>query len=376
MGSERRISSIDLVRGLAMIFMALDHTREFFGTHAFRPEDITQTTPAWFFTRFITHICAPAFILLSGISIYLREQRMPSSTRSFVLKRGLLLIAIEILVMSLIITHGYSVIILGILWVIGISMVIFSFAIRIPRWLLITLGILMVAGHHLFPIVAVENVGSALIGLIYHTPFVIPLTPTLVVAYTIIPWLGMMILGYCIGPWFEQSPKTRQFHLLTSAGVLLLTFCVFRFFNIYGDPLPWAPQDRGIVYSVISFFNVNKYPASFLFSCLTVGSTLLLLALSERSTGRIVAAIGQAPLFYFILHFVLLSASSAMWTSISLGQYINLAIASPAKWPDAYEPSLPRVYVIWILLVILCYFPTRWFASYRRRSNKPWLSYL
>lgn len=363
-----------------MIIMAVDHTREFFGAFPFRPEDLSQTSALLFLTRLITHLCAPAFILLAGISIYLRNQRDPSSTPAFVWKRGVWLVILEIAIMSLIITHGYSIFILGILWTIGLGMIITSVLIRVPHRFLLVLAILIITCHHLLPIVETENTGEILLALFYHTPFVIPVQPLLIVAYTILPWLGVMLLGYCIGPWFQLTEAKRKRNLQISGAALLLVFTILRFTNLYGDLVPWSVQDRGALYTFLSFLNVTKYPASLLFICLTIGVTFLLLSLVENARGwwtNVALTFGQVPLFFYILHFALLSAASALWSTFFLGGYVNFAIANPTDWPVDYSPAILRVYVIWIIVLIITYFPARWFASYKRKhGRKRWLSYL
>lgn len=379
MKTNLRIASIDMVRGVVMIIMAIDHTREFFGAHPFRPEDLSQASATLFLTRFITHLCAPAFIFLSGISICLRQQNSEASTRAFVLKRGLWLIAVELLIMGPIVTHGYNVVILGIFWVIGASMMMTSLLMRLPRRILLVLSLLIIAGQHLLPIIDTGDVTGSLLGLFYHTPFVVPLKPVVVVAYTILPWLGIMLLGYCVGPWFQLDAQKRKSYLLSSALLLVVIFIALRLMNVYGDLQPWSVQDRGMEWTILSFFNVTKYPASMLFICLMLAVTAFLLAALENRRGwwsGILLTFGQVPFFFFILHFFLLSITSALWASAFLGRYVNFAIASPAEWPDTYEPSLLRVYVIWILLIVVCYFPVRWFGEYRRKSQKRWLSYL
>lgn len=362
-----------------MVIMAIDHTREFWDASTIRPEDVSQASILFFLTRFITHFCAPTFIFLSGISIYLRERKHRAGIQRFVFTRGLWLMAVEFLFMGPMLTHGYNLVVFGILWVIGVSMVIVSALMRVPRWLLVMLSCLMIAGHHLLPVIQPTTLPQVMLSVLHNTPFFIPTTPSILVAYTIIPWVAVMMLGYCAGPWLDLEPVKRQSNFLKSGIILLLIFVVLRFTNTYGDLLQWSVQERGTIYTILSFLNVNKYPPSLLFLCMTLGVCMLLLAWCENANGswkQLFLTFGKVPFFFFIIHFTIISMSSAIWSALFLGKYVNFGFSNPAQWPHNYEPSLARLYFVWIVVVIICYFPCRWFSSYRQRTNRWWLSYL
>ncbi len=225
--SSNRLESIDIVRGLIMMIMALDHVREFFSYTAFRADDVTQTSVALFFTRWITHICAPTFVFLSGISIYLyhKKDNRYEKTAMFLITRGLWLIAAEMLLISFILTQGYDLTVLEVIWSIGCSMILLSGLILLPRSLQIAMSLAMIVGHHLLPVFMNVTPGNVVFAFLHNFPFVAGEHPVLV-AYTIIPWVGVMLLGYAIGPWFLNGPQIRT-RLLLRAGIvsLLVFFC-------------------------------------------------------------------------------------------------------------------------------------------------------
>ncbi|MEJ1237789.1 heparan-alpha-glucosaminide N-acetyltransferase domain-containing protein [Chryseolinea sp. T2] len=379
-----RVASIDVLRGLIMVIMALDHVREFFGATPFRPEDVTQTSVALFSSRWITHLCAPNFVFLAGISIYLYQKKKDNirETSIFLLTRGLWLIVIELVVVTFLLQLSYQLILLQVIWVIGWSMILFSLIIRLPRKVIAALAFLIIAGHNLVPNSATDNALGVLAGIFIHSPFVIMNgagVPVVLVAYTILPWFGVMMTGYCVGEWLGL-PSGEAFPKLWKTGtIMLFAFVVLRIINLYGDPAPWAVQPRGWVFSVLSFINVSKYPPSLQFVLLMVGIGMLLLAAFTIFQGKVtewLKVFGQVPFFYYILHLALIAAGTFAWTTISFGRYANLGFSNPADWPKEYEPSLLRVVVVWLIVVVILYFPCRWFANYRKESQSKWLSYL
>jgi uncharacterized membrane protein len=378
-----RVQAIDVVRGLVMVIMALDHTREFWSPAAFRPEDLTQTSVLLFFTRWITHFCAPAFVFLSGTSVYLYQQKHArrGPVSRFLLTRGLWLVVAEVFIISFLLQWGYSMLLLQVIWVIGWGMVALAGLIWLPRGLLLVLALGMLLGHNAVPAVqpvTADNFGQALLlnGPFLLTPGFLP--PTLV-AYSIGPWLAVMLAGYLIGPWFTLPLPQRMQRLRRAGAALLLGFVLLRALNLYGDPLPWSPQARGFLYSVLSFVNVTKYPPSLLFVCLTLGATLLLLSGVETVTGRLsrwLRTYGQVPFFYYLLHLLLISASALLWTTWVLGQPINLGFASPAQWPATYQPNLMRAYAVWAGVVLVLYPLCRWYQRFKQQHSYWWLSYV
>jgi uncharacterized membrane protein len=377
------VEAIDVVRGLIMAIMALDHVREYWGPMPYRPEDLTQASPLLFFTRWITHFCAPSFVFLSGVSVFLYGQRQGSrqTVSLFLLTRGLWLIAVEILVVNVLMQFAFNLILLEVIWVIGGSMVVLAALVWLPRPVLAGLAVLIMAGQHLLPAaqpVTAANLGGA---LLYHSPFFFPLAglPPLLVAYTPLAWLGVMLAGYAAGPWFTLPPGRRN-RVLWGAGLLLLvTFGVVRAFNGYGDPAPWTVQPRGTFYTVLSFLNVTKYPPSLSFLCLTLGVTGVLLAALDGLRGpvaRWLRTFGEVPFFFFLLHLLLIHGAARLWTQFAFGQSVNFSFASVAEWPAGYRPDLGRVYLVWLLVLVALYFPCRWYGRYKKGHAHWWLSYL
>jgi uncharacterized membrane protein len=375
-----RLRSVDAMRGLVIIIMALDHVRDFFSYTPYSVTNLGQASVMLFATRWITHLCAPTFIFLSGVSIYLYFKKTVNlkKTSLFLLTRGLWLIAVEIFVISFILTQAYQMTVLTVIWAIGCSMLLLSALVWLPRWLQLFLSLAMIAGHNALPPVGPVSGENMLIALLHNSPFFIAQPPTLV-AYTIVPWVGVMLLGYSIGSWFTYPAKKRDALLLRSGVAALLIFLVLRYSNVYGDPSPWQPQERGSVYTLLSFINVSKSPPSLLFLCVTLGIASLLFVLIERISLRLrnfLVVYGRVPLFFFILHLVVISFGSYIWTWISYGKAINLSFTPAKDWPSGYEPNLWRAYLVWILLIAILYFPCHWYGRYKAKTGSRLLSYL
>jgi uncharacterized membrane protein len=377
-----RVPAIDIVRGLAMVIMAIDHIREFWCPTPMRPEDVSQASAALFLTRWVTHFCAPTFVFLAGASVFLYQQKQASRGRvsRFLLTRGLWLIVLELVVINFLLQWGYPMLVLEVIWALGCSMVLLAGAIWLPRWLLASLALAIIFGQHLLPTiqpVAPANLGLA---LLYHSPFLFPMRPVPVLAaYTILPWAAVMAAGYVAGPWFAAPPAVRTRWLRLAGGAALLFFAGLRATNWYGDPAPWSVQPRGAGYTLLSFVNITKYPPSLLFLSLTLGVALVLLAVAGRLPERLsrwLSTYGRVPLFYFVLHFCLISGGAYVWTRLAFGQAINLSFASVKDWPAAYHPSLLRLYLVWAVVVALLYWPCRWYQGYKQRHSYWWLSYL
>jgi len=362
--------------------MALDHVREFWSITPYRAEDVSQTSVILFFTRWITHFCAPVFVFLSGISVFLYSRRHSRKEVSiFLLTRGLWLILLEIFVIGFVMQWGYHMILLIVFWMFGWSMILLAGVIWLPRWCIAAIAVLILAGHNLLPGNYAVTAANFLPALLYHAPFFMPLgnLPPLLAAYTILPWFALMTSGYLIGKWFND-PVGRLNTKLVIAGVCLLAlFLLLRGTNLYGDPSPWSVQPRGGVYTFLSFLNVTKSPPSLLFMCVTIGGAFLLLAFFNKHNSKITTwlqAFGAVPFFFFLLHLILISGGAFFWTLVRYNKATNFAFSSVADWPQGYEPSLTRAYVVWIVLIILLYFPCKWFSSYRKHHKQWWLSYL
>ncbi|QIL77599.1 DUF1624 domain-containing protein [Hymenobacter sp. HDW8] len=378
-----RVQAIDIVRGLVMVIMALDHVRDFWSPTTIRPEDVAQTTVLLFFTRFITHFCAPTFVFLSGTSIWLYQQRQSDKMRVswHLLTRGLWLALLEVVLISFMLFWGYSMVLLQVIWVIGWSMVALAGLIWLPRWALAVLAFVIIAGHNMLPNIQPVTADNVALALLHNGPFVFnaPPLPPVLVAYSFGPWLGVMLAGYLIGPWFKLPLPERNRLLRLAGAALLVLFVALRATNWYGDPTPWSPQPRGLIYSVLSFINITKYPPSLLFLCLTLGISLLLLSSVETATNRFsrwLRTFGQVPFFYYIPHLFLISFGALLWSIIDFGKPINLSFTPPAQWPTDYHPSLLRAYVVWAVIVLLLYLPCRWYQDFKQRHSYWWLSYV
>ena len=389
--AQHRIYSIDVLRGLVMVIMALDHTRDFFHAEAFTrdPLDPATTNILMYFTRFITHFCAPVFILLAGTSIYLQSLRKSKSELSaFLFKRGLWLILVEVILITFAWTFdfSYSIFILQVIWAIGICMVLMGIIIRLPYTLILIAGLAIVFGHNILDVIPSTHQGFWW-DLLHNGNFAFhEILPghQITIIYPFLPWLGLMMLGYCSGKIYEPSvnPAFRKKLLLYTGTGLILFFILLRYINVYGDPLPWTLQDN-TTSTVFSFLNVHKYPPSLLFMCITIGPALIFLALFETTQNkitRIISVYGKVPFFYYILHFYILH-TLCMFLFISRGHTFSEGIQDTAGIPFRFliageGYSIGIVYLIWILMVIALYPLCKWFSDMKRKHRHWWLSYL
>ena len=392
---KSRIESIDVLRGIVMIIMALDHTREFFHAGAFTgdPLDMATTTPILFFTRWITHFCAPIFVFLSGTSIYLQSLRKtPQELSTFLLKRGLWLILVELVIMTFALTLNpfYNVLILQVIWCIGITMVIMSALIRLPFKVILALGLVIVLGHNLLDIPeSVKGFQPNLWWMLVHKSGVYPIFAgrALFILYPFVPWTGLMLLGYCTGVYF--TPKYgvgERGKILTRIGLgCLLLLVLLRSVNLYGDAAHWSIQ-KNFVFSVLSFLNLSKYPPSLLYLCMTIGPAFLMLAWLERSNNEVTGVLrtyGRTAFFYYILHFYLIHISSAI-CFFARGHLLQDTIDYATKNQFPFLFTIPGegfnlgiVYLIWVTVVASLYPLCKWYDRYKTgHPEKWWLSYL
>ena len=317
-----RIYSLDLLRGLVMVIMALDHTRDFFHFDAFQhdPLDVKTTSVYLYFTRWITHFCAPVFVFLAGTSIYLQQLRKSTTEMgSFLLKRGAWLIFVETVLITFAWTFEFSfpAIILQVIWAIGISMVLMAFLIRLPFKLILITGLLIVFGHNVFDYVKSTHSGfvwDLLRNGNFATHQILPGTK-LVIIYPFVPWLGLMMLGYCLGkvyhPGYNAINRNKQ--LLWLGLSVTFFFIALRLANSYGNPNPWESQPDG-VFTLLSFLDVKKYPPSLLFACMTIGPALVFLSLFENINNRVTKAIsvfGSVP--FFITCYISTCCTCSAW---------------------------------------------------------------
>ncbi|HEU5053648.1 MAG TPA: heparan-alpha-glucosaminide N-acetyltransferase domain-containing protein [Hanamia sp.] len=388
----KRIDSIDVLRGLVMVIMALDHVRDYFHQSA-NPLDLATTTPFLFFTRWITHFCAPVFVFLSGTSIYLQSLRKTKKVlQSFLIKRGLWLIFIEIVVISFAWTFNphYHIIILQVIWAIGISMVLLGLLVRLPFNVILVIGFIIVFGHNLLDIP--ESAPGFVPGfwwdLLHHGFFArypIGQSHVLMILYPFVPWVGLMMLGYCTGIFF--SPKftvSQRRKILNRIGIgLIVLFIIVRFINVYGDPEPWHTQKNGL-FTFLSFINVQKYPPSLMYMCIMMGPAFLLLSLFEKIKNGFTEAIkvyGRVPFFYYVIHLYVIHLVSAAFVLIkghSLAEATTIHSGMPFYFLAAKDGySLLIVYIIWIGVVIALFPLCKWYDRYKTsHREKWWLSYL
>ena len=388
---KNRIYSLDILRGLVMIIMALDHTRDFFHFDAFQhdPLDVKTTSVFLYITRWVTHFCAPIFVFLAGTSIFLQGMRKSKSDLAvFLVKRGLWLIFIETVLITFAWTFEFSFpsIVLQVIWAIGISMVLMAALIRLPFTAILITGFIIVFMHNILDYVESTHHGL-LWDLVRNGNFasheILP-GHKLVIIYPFVPWLGLMMLGYCFGKLYDQSINvfTRK-KLLMQAGIaLVIFFIVLRLTNLYGNPHPWSLQNN-FIFTILSFLNLQKYPPSLLFLCITIGPALIFLSVFENintKLTRIISVYGSVPLFYYILHFYVLHVL-CMILFVSRGHSLNEDTPDIFGIPFHYMIvgegySLKIVYLIWIGVVILLYPFCKWFAVVKRKYQYWWLSYL
>jgi uncharacterized membrane protein len=388
--TKYRIESIDILRGLIMLIMAIDHTRDFFQVYSPNPTNLATTTPILFFTRWITHFCAALFVFLSGVSVSLAGTRRTKKQLSyFLIKRGFWLIGVELILITFAITLDplYHVLIFQVIWVIGISMIFLGLLIWLPRPVIVVIGALLFFGHDILDFINLPAAGAgSFLWKLFFTAFAffyqVDKTHFLLILYAILPWTGVMLTGYVMGQVYQPSfDATKRKKILSVSGAaLVVIFVILRASNIYGDPAPWAIQKNTIL-SIISFFNVSKYPPSLMYLCMTIGPGLLLLAAVEKINNpftRLLIVYGNVPFFYYVLHFYLLRLLNIMLFFIQ--GYTTKSIITPKSVmlfrPVEYGVNLWGVYLVWLLVIAILYFPCRWFSIYKKTHHQWWLSYL
>ena len=388
---RKRIESIDLLRGVVMIIMALDHVRDYFHKEAFLydPADLSQTHVLLFFTRFITHYCAPVFVFLAGLSAYLYGlKKTKKQLASFLFTRGLWMIFTEIFIMTIGRTFNPSLnfINLQVIWAIGISMIAMSGLIFLKRNVILAIGLVFIAMHNLLDNVHVGGNGiGAFVWAVLHEPRDFQFSHyTVSVFYPVIPWIGIMATGFYFGKFFEASYNGDRKDLLLVVGIIsLAVFLHLRIFNIYGNPTPWFSQ-KNMAFTLLSLLNVTKYPPSLQYILVTLGPALIFLSQAEKPLGRIgekIAVFGRVPFFYYVAHIYLIhlfataaaQLSGYNWKYMILSNRVN-------RVPElkGYGFNLLIVYMVWIALIILLYPFCKWFDQYKRKhqGEKWWLSYL
>ena len=379
-----RFEAIDLLRGLVMVVMVLDHTRDFLGGSIANPRNVLE--PALFLTRWITHYCAPTFVFLAGVSAFLygTRGRTTRELSRFLLTRGAWLVLLELTVIKF--AGSFSLrpdfFTLQVIWAIGGSMIVLSALVLLPRGAIAMFAMLMIAGHNLLDgISAGKFGGAAWVWHLLHAPAMLkPAAGTTVYAlYPLVPWMGVLAAGYAFGPVIVLAPSERQRVTLSLGAGALVVFIVLRTAGGYGDPMPRV-QHEALLSSVLSFLNCEKYPPSLHYLLMTLGPAIILLALFERARGEIANVLitfGRVPMFFYVAHLLVLHALAVIYALGAQGQADWLFGGKPilAK-PAGYGMSLPLVYAAWIVVVGALYVPCRWFAALKQRRGDWWLSYL
>lgn len=386
---SRRIASIDIVRGIVMVLMALDHVRVYAAVPAGGP------SPGIFLTRWVTNFVAPAFVFLAGTSAWLYARKHPDLGR-FLVTRGLFLVVLELTLLRFAWTFNFNYreyVLAGVIWVIGWSMVLLALLVRLPTKATAVISLVVIAGHNALPwdriLEAMPTSPLAPLWQVLYVgfftgPIVLPGSGTQVwVLYSIIPWFAVMAAGFAFGPVMAMTQERRlRACLVLGLGAIAL-FLLLRGTNLYGDPRPWQPSpDGGPLPAIFSFVNTAKYPASLSFLLMTLGPMFLLLALFDRplgGAGRVLEVYGRVPLFYYVCHIFLIHLVAMLVSVVRLGRVSPWLFSNqpmdPGPAPDGYQWSLGLLYLTWFVVVAMLYPACRWFAGVKARGSSPWLRY-
>lgn len=372
-----------------MIIMALDHVRDLMHVDSITqiPTDLATTSPLLFFTRWITHLCAPIFVFLAGTSVYLSLQNKNnfSEKRALLIKRGFWLIFIEFTIVNfgLFFDIGFHTLLFEVIAAIGFGFIILGLLLKINSKTLGIIGLTIIVCHNLLPIIPfAENSIFKAVLTPFFSPLVIPFSGrTFIMGYPPIPWLGIMLVGFATGKFFEMETEKRK-KLFTKIGLSSLSlFFVIRFINIYGDPVLWTSQ-KDSIFTFLSFMNITKYPPSLLFCLATLGILFLLLAFAEQfhnSIKKVTLVYGKVPLFYFVVHFYVIHVFTLIMLFVQGFNWSQLEFTSGTFGrPKGLESGLTlwAIYLIWIFVVALLYKPSQWFGKYKAENNYWWLKYI
>ena len=406
--ARQRIDSIDLLRGIVMVIMMLDHTRDFIhsGALLFDPLDLSKTTVWLFLTRWITHFCAPVFVFLAGTGAYLRYARGSSKRElsRFLISRGVWLIILEFTVVRLGAFFNLDprfLLFLQVIFVIGFSMIVLAGLIHVPLKVTAAFGLLMIAFHNIldkYPVQRWQGPQSpvpswgAKLYMLLHQPGIFPIgphfpSPLVFILYPLIPWIGVLAVGYAFGVLYQQDARLRKRWLLIIGGIVTLLFTLIRAVDKYGEPLHWSRQ-KNVVFTILSFINTTKYPPSLDYLLMTLGPAILALALFEISAGpqpgksmlrNFFVTFGRVPLFFYILQWFT-AHTIAILLHLAFGKPVHWLFQTPIDWfthpPAGNGFNLIVVYVSWIAGVFLLYPLCKWFAGVKKRRRDWWLSYL
>lgn len=368
-----------------MVIMALDHTRDYFSDYYNDPTDLSQASTAMFLTRWITHFCAPIFVFLAGTSAWLSLSKGKTKKEGafFLLTRGIWLIVLELTIVRAgwQFNVDYTQVFVQVIWAIGWSMIFLAGLIFLPRYLILSIGLLMIAGHNAFDSIHAGSFGEHAVwwNLLHEFGNLHFNGWSFMVIYPLVPWIGVMATGYCFGALFKKPEAERNKWLYTIGISAIVLFIIIRYTNAYGDNRPWAVQPVWWR-TVLSFVNTQKYPPSLLYLLMTIGPGIILLPILEKmhnAAGRLFTVYGRVPMFYYILHIYLLHSMvliGAWIMNIPFHYFIdNDSLFNPKP---GWGFSLPYVYAWWLLAVGILYFPCRWFMLIKLNHKKWWLSYI
>ncbi|MCV2353955.1 heparan-alpha-glucosaminide N-acetyltransferase domain-containing protein [Paucibacter sp. B2R-40] len=356
--SSQRLFAIDLLRGLVIVLMALDHTRDFFAPTPFNPLDLQLGSPAWFWTRWITHLCAPIFVLLAGMSAFLRSKRRSKAEMTrYLLGRGALLVLLELTWVSFSWQFGFNVLILQVIWAIGVSMMVLALLVWLPLPRIALVAAALILPHNLLD--SWHGKGASWPMMAWHQGGYQQLWPGLgvVFAYPLMPWVGLIAAGYALGPVLAWAPERRQRFLLRASAALLLAFVLLRSGNFYGNPQTWQArlgQSSGWASELMAFVDVHKYPPSLLYLCITLSVGLAALALIERwvrKPSRVLLLFGSRPMFFYLVHIALIHALAWIYMQWRFGGQV----LEQQGWqaPPGYQPSLLVCYLAWLVVLLM-----------------------
>jgi uncharacterized membrane protein len=389
-----RVASVDVVRGAVMLLMALDHVRLYLTNANVDPMDLSQTTVPLFLTRWITHFCAPAFVFLAGSAAFLRGRKTgPASLSRFLLVRGIWLILLEITVLRLGWTFNFDYrhyVLAGVIWMIGWVMIGLALLVYFPTPVIGTLGLAILFGHNVLDRVLPPHMAAIQASslkwlwqvLYFGGPVPVGDLTVLAVLYSLVPWIGVIAAGYAFGAVLTWPDGRRRLACLGIGLAAIALFLLLRGWNVYGNASPWKPQ-ASAAFTVLSFVNTRKYPASLLFLLMTLGPTILAVPLAERLRGRAGAFLqvfGRVPLFFYVLHIWLAHVVAAVLSVVRYGSVIPWMFANHPFWPgphpEGYGYGLGVVWLTTALVILALYVPCRWFAARKAENPGSLLSFL
>jgi uncharacterized membrane protein len=381
-----RLWSLDVIRGVVMVLMAIDHVRVYSGLPAGGP------TPGIFFTRWITHFCAPVFVFLAGASAFLHAQKLgdTSKTARYLVTRGLVLVALELTVLRVAWTfnlHFSEYILAGVIWMIGWCMVVLAALIWLPLPAIAAIGIIVIGAHNAIDFVSSETLqafrGAWIWQFVYFGGFFDAgdSGPVVAVLYSIVPWIGVMAAGYAFGALLIRERAERHRLCLIIGTLAIAVFVVLRAIDVYGDPRPWHATSGGqTMPALLRFLNTTKYPASLLFLSMTLGPAITLIPLADRARGvigHVLAVFGRVPMFYYLLHIPVIHTAALIVSVIREGSINSWLFANhpmmPPPPPAGYTWTLSLLYAVFLIVVGLLYVPCRWYATVKRKSPSRWL---